>query len=95
MAATALSRTAGSACGVACPVAIKSSPDAERLELDGDWARHATQFEPAVLDKAVAAMNYMSRYRWFVKYMLERDTVFYPIRSLVQVLRRAGVVEGG
>jgi len=69
--------------------------DAERIELDGEWARHAAQFEPAVLDKAIAAMNYMSRYRWFVKYMLERDTVFYPIRSLVQVLRRVGVVEGG
>jgi uncharacterized protein (DUF362 family) len=69
--------------------------DAEGLELDGEWARHATHFEPAVLDKAIAAMNYMSRYRWFVKHMLERDTVFYPIRSLVQVLRRAGVVEGG
>jgi len=69
--------------------------DAERLELDGDWAHHATHFEPAVLDKAVAAMNYMSRYQWFVKHMLERDTIFYPIRSLVQVLRRVGVVEGG
>ncbi len=68
--------------------------DAERLELDGDWAGHASHFEPAVLDKAVAAMNYMSRYRWFVKHMLEQDTVFYPIRSLVQVLRRVGVVEG-
>jgi len=69
--------------------------DAETLELDGDWVRHATHFQPAVLDKAVAAMNYMSRYRWFVKHMLERDTVFYPIRSLVQVLRRVGVIEVG
>lgn len=40
-------------------------------------------------------MNFMSRYRWFVKYMLERDSVFYPIRSFVQLLRRVGVVEGG
>jgi len=29
--------------------------DAERIELDGEWARHAAQFEPAVLDKAIAA----------------------------------------
>jgi uncharacterized protein (DUF362 family) len=65
------------------------------IRVDGDFARHATQFEPAVLDKAIAAMNYMSRYRWFVKYMLERDSVFYPIRALVGVLRRVGVVEGG
>ncbi len=65
------------------------------ITVDGDWDRHATHFEPAVLDKAIAAMNFMSRYRWFVKYMLERDTVFYPMRALVQWLRRVGVVEGG
>lgn len=65
------------------------------LELDGDWHRHATQFEPAVLDKAIAAMDYMSRYRWFVKYALEKDFVFYPVRALVQVMRRVGVVAGG
>jgi hypothetical protein len=40
-------------------------------------------------------MDYMSRYRWFVKYALEKDFVFYPVRALVQVLRKAGVVEGG
>jgi len=40
-------------------------------------------------------MNYMSRYRWFVKYALEQDRIFYPVRSLVQRLRRLGVVEGG
>jgi hypothetical protein len=40
-------------------------------------------------------MNYMSRYRWFVKYALEKDTIFYPVRNLVQVLRKAGIVAGG
>jgi hypothetical protein len=65
------------------------------IRVDGDFAGHATHFEPAVLDKAIAAMNYMSRYRWFVKYMLERDAVFYPIRAMVGMLRRAGVVAGG
>lgn len=66
----------------------------EDIETDGDWKKHQTQFEPAILDKAIAVMNYMSRYRWFVKYMLERDYIFYPIRSAVQFLRRVGVVEG-
>ena len=65
------------------------------IEIDGDFDRLATRFEPAILDKAIAAMNYMSRYRWFVKHLLERDTVFYPARALVQALRRVGVVEGG
>ncbi len=40
-------------------------------------------------------MDFMSRYRWFVKYMLEKNFVFYPIRALVQVLRKTGLVEGG
>jgi len=65
------------------------------IRVDGDWERHTTQFEPAVLDAAVAAMNYMSRYRWFVRYALEKDTIFYPVRSVVQLLRRAGIVAGG
>ncbi len=68
---------------------------AKEITVDGDWARHATQFEPAILDRAIAAMDYMSRYGWFVKYALEKDFVFYPVRSCVQLLRRIGVVEGG
>ncbi len=68
---------------------------AQDIEVDGDWERHATQFEPAVLDWAVAAMNYMSRYRWFVKSALETDYIFCPVRALVQVLRKVGVVAGG
>lgn len=67
----------------------------EAISVDGDFARHATQFEPAILDKAIAAMDYMSRYRWFVKYMLEKNFVFYPFRAAVQVLRKVGLVEGG
>lgn len=69
--------------------------EANDIEVDGDWEKHRTQFKPAVLDWAVAAMNYMTRYRPFVKYALERDTVFYPARALVQLLRRVGIVEGG
>lgn len=68
--------------------------DAEAIAVDGDWARHATHFEPAVLDGAVAAMNYMSRYEWFVKHVLEKDSIFYPGRALVRLLRRTGLVAG-
>jgi uncharacterized protein (DUF362 family) len=67
----------------------------EDIRVDGDFAGHATHFEPAILDKAIAAMDYMSRYRWFVKYMLEKNFVFYPFRAAVQVLRKVGLVEGG
>jgi uncharacterized protein (DUF362 family) len=68
---------------------------ANSIEVDGEWARYATQFEPAILDKAIAAMDHMTRYRWFVKYMLEQNFVFYPVRAVVQMLRKMGVVEGG
>jgi len=67
----------------------------DQIELDGPWDAHRTQFEPAVLDGAVAAMNYMSRYRWFVRHVLERDSIFYPGRKVVQALRRARLVAGG
>ena len=33
------------------------------IDIDGDFSRFATQFEPAIRDKAIAAMDYMSRYR--------------------------------
>lgn len=67
---------------------------ADEIELVGEWKQQATQFEPAILDRAIWAMNYMSRYRWFVKYALEEDFIFYPVRSAVQFLRKIGVVEG-
>jgi uncharacterized protein (DUF362 family) len=68
--------------------------DAARIAVDGDWQRHATRFEPAIRDKAIGAMDYMSRYPWFVKYMLEKDIVFYPFRAAVQALRKVGIIEG-
>ncbi len=65
------------------------------IEIDSDWTRYTTHFEPAILDKAIAAMDHMTRYRGFVRYMLEKDFILYPIRAVVQVLRKLGVVEGG
>jgi hypothetical protein len=68
---------------------------ADAIEVDGNLAGLATRLEPAILDPAIASLHYMSRYRWFVKHVLERDSIFYPIRSTVELLRRAGVVKGG
>lgn len=64
------------------------------IGVDGDWSRHVTRFQPAKLDLAVAAMNYMSRYRWFVRCALERDSVFKRGRALVQLLRTIGLLAG-
>lgn len=62
--------------------------DERDIELDGDWASHATRFEPGSIDWANRLETYMSRYRWFVKYVLERDLIYEPIRSTVKLIRR-------
>ena len=66
--------------------------DADKIEIDGDFEKHRTRFEPAHLDWAVGAMNYMSRYRWFTYNILLPDSIFQPMRRSVRVLRRIGVV---
>ncbi|MDE3179601.1 MAG: DUF362 domain-containing protein [Acidobacteriota bacterium] len=68
---------------------------ADEIDVDGDWSQHQTQFKPGEMDWAIASMLYMSNYPWFVKYILENDYVFYPIRSVVKTLRKVGVVGGG
>ncbi len=67
----------------------------EEIEVDGNWKEHATQFKPGNMDWAIASMLYMSQYPWFVKYILEKNYVFVPIRSLVKLLRKVGVVGNG
>jgi hypothetical protein len=39
-----------------------------------------------------AAMR--GKYRWFTKYVLENHVVYCPIRSVVKLLRRGGIVSG-
>lgn len=68
---------------------------AEDIEVDGDWAAHATKFQPGEMDWAISSMLYMSQYRWFVKYILENDYVFKPARSFVAFLRKLGLVGNG
>lgn len=67
----------------------------EEIQVDGDWDSHATKFKPGEMDWAIAGMLYMSNYPWFVKYILENDYIFFPIRSCVKALRKVGVVGGG
>jgi len=67
---------------------------AEEIVLDGPWEQHRTQFQPAIFDLALRSMNYMSRYRWFVRNALERDLIFKPGRAVVQALRQMRIIEG-
>jgi len=66
----------------------------DQIEVDGDWQKHATQFVPAPKDRLNTLMFKFSRNRWFTKYILGNDAVYYPIRSVVKFLRRVGLVNG-
>lgn len=68
--------------------------EAKDIEVDGDWKRFATQFEPPPKDRLNTLMFKFSKYRWFTKYILGNDVVYYPVRATVKLLRRAGLVSG-
>jgi uncharacterized protein (DUF362 family) len=65
--------------------------EVEDIEIDGDWERFATRFEPPPRDFANTAMFFASQYSWFVKYVLANDRLYYPVRNTVVFLRRMGV----
>ena len=67
---------------------------ADHIEVDGQWNKYATQFQPAPRDWANTAMFYFGRYPWFVKNILGNDKLYYPVRHLVYLLRRTGVLGG-
>jgi uncharacterized protein (DUF362 family) len=66
----------------------------QNIEVDGDWKKFATQFEPPPKDRLNTLMFKFSKYRWFTKYILGNDVVYYPVRAAVKFLRRAGLVSG-
>lgn len=68
--------------------------EAEKIVIDGDWQKHATQFEPPPKDRLNTLMFKFSKYRWFTKYILGNDVVYYPVRNMVKFLRRVGLVSG-
>ena len=68
--------------------------DAADIVVDGDWQRHATQFELPPKDRLNTLMFKFSKYRWFTRYILGNDVVYYPVRNMVKFLRRVGLVSG-
>lgn len=49
--------------------------DRTHIEVEGDCARYATHFDSAIRDKAIAAVAYMTRHRWFVRYGPEKSDI--------------------
>lgn len=68
--------------------------DAAQIEVNGDWEKHRVQFEPAPKDWLNWAAYNMCQYPWFVKYVMENNSIYYPVRAFVQFLRKVGVVGG-
>ncbi|MFI5071445.1 MAG: DUF362 domain-containing protein [Terriglobales bacterium] len=62
--------------------------DAQEIVVNGDWDAHATNFQPAPKDWANTAMFYLAKHRWFFKFILANDRIYYPVRSVVQFIRR-------
>jgi uncharacterized protein (DUF362 family) len=65
----------------------------DRIVVDGDFEGERVQFIPPVLDFAVASMNYMTRYRWFVKYILFNESIFRSMKILVNFLRKVKLLK--
>lgn len=68
--------------------------DAAGIEVNGDWESHRVQFEPAPKDWLNGAAYNLCQYPWFVKYVMENNSIYYPARAFVQFLRKVGVVGG-
>jgi uncharacterized protein (DUF362 family) len=66
--------------------------DAGRISVDGDRDGLSATFEPPPRDFANGAMFLLSQYPWFVKYILANDGIYYPVRDMVQFLRKARLV---
>jgi len=68
--------------------------DESQIEVEGDWERCQTRFQPPPRDFANTAMFYFTSHEWFTKHILANDRIYYPITNAVKLLRRSGVLGG-
>jgi len=66
--------------------------DLQRVEILGQFEENKTRFKPARLDWALKGMNYLSRYKFFVYYILQNNLIFKTAKFFVQLFRKLGVV---
>jgi uncharacterized protein (DUF362 family) len=64
------------------------------IKIDGEFVTHRVQFLPARLDSAVWAMNYLTRFKPFVRYVLFNELIFRNARRTVFFLRGLGLLKG-
>jgi len=68
--------------------------DESQIEVEGDWERCRTRFQPPPRDFANTAMFYFTGHEWFTKYILANDRIYYPITNAVKLLRRTRMLGG-
>jgi len=68
--------------------------DESEIQVEGDWERGPTRFQPPPRDFANTAMFYFTGSEWFNKYILANDWIYYPLTNAVKFLRRTRVLGG-
>jgi uncharacterized protein (DUF362 family) len=58
------------------------------IRVDGPFAELQTKAEPAAEDWAIKLMNRLARSKLLTKYLLLNDGIFYPVRAVVNGVRR-------
>jgi uncharacterized protein (DUF362 family) len=61
----------------------------EEITVDGPFAELQTIVEPAAEDWAIVLMNQLARSPFLTKNLLLNDSIFYPARRMVAILRSA------
>jgi uncharacterized protein (DUF362 family) len=61
---------------------------ADAIAVDGPFAELQTRVEPALEDWAIKLMNQVARSELLTKHLLLNDGIFYPVRRVVNGMRR-------
>jgi uncharacterized protein (DUF362 family) len=66
--------------------------EAERIEVDGDFAGNRTTFEPAPYGLVIRMMDYLAPYSWFTHGVLLNPMLFQPLSKVSRTLRKLGLL---
>ncbi len=64
----------------------------ENITIDGPFENLKVEFIPPICDLAVIAMNYFTRYEFFVYHILLNDSIFKYAKKLTVILRKLGIL---
>lgn len=60
----------------------------QEIEIVGQFEENKTIFKPAHLYWTLKGMNYLTRYKFFVYYILQNNLIFKTARFFVQLVRK-------